>query len=699
MQRRTEWNRCILASLLAFALVFSSTLLIYPSEARRNNLLTVHPGGGAMYASIQDAIDAAHEGDTVYVYRATYYENLIITKSIILQGQDKNATIIDGANNEVNIMIHVSADHVMIRGFTLINSKQAYYSSGLVLHDAHENTISNMIITRCKDGLLLWGDSSHNTVYHNIFLDNTNHATDTGENNSWNLSYPNGGNYWNDVTGADTHSGEKQNDYNPDGIYDAPYQIPGGTASDQYPYVDPNGWKNSRPVAHANGPYLGYVNQAITFDGSRSYDVDGPINCTWDCGDGTQLNGEIVTYTYTEEGTYLLRLTVTDSNHIPTNETTNVTIWDAPTGTHRFTPSDDTYVYQLNTTDSFGDLSMLAVSNTSGNHSVGWQRDVLLHYDLSAIPSCIEITAATLSLYYYGYHEENPVGRTLCLHRLTSPWDEQTVTWKTHPLNTTEILATATIPNEFSWVHWDVTSDLQTTREQGASHEGWQITDETRWGNVNIPIILFKAKETFTVYAPYLEITYTARLMITTTGPYEGLVGEPLYVAPVQLGYGVAPYTWTWDFGDGTISTEEEAAHIYTTAGVYTITVKVEDSNGDYAAAQTTAVIKEPSTTKLSIILREPENALYLAGYKILSLRHPRIIGAINLKVTLGEHDYPITKVEYYIDDSLHATITEPPFEYHWHDRGMFGWHTLTIVVYDYIGTTASCSQHVWKLF
>ena len=48
------------------------------------NTLYVGGSGPGNYTKIQDAIDNASDGDTVFVYNGTYYENVVINKSIDL---------------------------------------------------------------------------------------------------------------------------------------------------------------------------------------------------------------------------------------------------------------------------------------------------------------------------------------------------------------------------------------------------------------------------------------------------------------------------------------------------------------------------------------------------------------------------------------------------------------------------------------
>jgi len=56
------------------------------------NTLYVGGGGPGNYTKIQDAINEASDGDTVYVYddSSPYFENLIMETSINLLGEDRN---------------------------------------------------------------------------------------------------------------------------------------------------------------------------------------------------------------------------------------------------------------------------------------------------------------------------------------------------------------------------------------------------------------------------------------------------------------------------------------------------------------------------------------------------------------------------------------------------------------------------------
>ncbi|MBN1281033.1 MAG: PKD domain-containing protein [Candidatus Thermoplasmatota archaeon] len=61
--------------------------------------------------------------------------------------------------------------------------------------------------------------------------------------------------------------------------------------------------------------------------------------------------------------------------------------------------------------------------------------------------------------------------------------------------------------------------------------------------------------------------------------PNVGSTGETIQFN-VFPDYGQPPYTFSWDFGDGTQSEEKNPTHTYTTGKTYTVTVTVTDQNG-----------------------------------------------------------------------------------------------------------------------
>jgi hypothetical protein len=57
--------------------------------------------------------------------------------------------------------------------------------------------------------------------------------------------------------------------------------------------------------------------------------------------------------------------------------------------------------------------------------------------------------------------------------------------------------------------------------------------------------------------------------------------GERIRFDP-EIGGGFAPYSFEWDFGDGSTSTDERPTHAYKSDGYYTVTLKVTDDRGNW---------------------------------------------------------------------------------------------------------------------
>jgi parallel beta-helix repeat protein len=117
---------------------------------------------------IQDLIDNASDGDTIFIPSGIYYENIIINKTISLIGEDKDTTIIDGEFN--GDVVSISADWVNISGFTIQNGGNEEGGPGIDITSAH-NTIIGNIITHNSYGIILRG--SHNSIKNNIITYNS----------------------------------------------------------------------------------------------------------------------------------------------------------------------------------------------------------------------------------------------------------------------------------------------------------------------------------------------------------------------------------------------------------------------------------------------------------------------------------------------------------------------------------------------
>jgi len=110
---------------------------------------------------------------------------------------------------------------------------------GIVLESAsHSNIIRENTLYDQDEGIEIHSGDG-NLIYHNVFINNNNHARDSGDN-SWDNGYPIGGNYWDDHDGPDDYSGEEQDEPGSDGIIDEGRDIHGGDSIDNYPWTNPH---------------------------------------------------------------------------------------------------------------------------------------------------------------------------------------------------------------------------------------------------------------------------------------------------------------------------------------------------------------------------------------------------------------------------------------------------------------------------
>jgi len=131
--------------LITTVLSVSGTVLMERASnpAPLGDTLYVGGSGPGNYSTIQDAIDAASEGDTIFVYSGTYYESLQIDKTVTLTGEDKNNTFIDGDGS--GNVVDVTADSVNINGFTVRNGN--VWDAGIHVYDSHDSCIFDCIVS------------------------------------------------------------------------------------------------------------------------------------------------------------------------------------------------------------------------------------------------------------------------------------------------------------------------------------------------------------------------------------------------------------------------------------------------------------------------------------------------------------------------------------------------------------------------
>jgi hypothetical protein len=169
----------LLLKTLAIVIILSFICMsITPSSAIDNverfsmsvsdgNILYVGGIGPDNYTRIQDAIDNATDGDTIFVFNGTYYEEVNLYKKINLIGENRDFTTINSLTNISDTVILITADYVKIYSFTITSKNNSIKTTyGIKIKSSYCN-ISNCNIIENSFGIAFFGKSNHNTVYRN----------------------------------------------------------------------------------------------------------------------------------------------------------------------------------------------------------------------------------------------------------------------------------------------------------------------------------------------------------------------------------------------------------------------------------------------------------------------------------------------------------------------------------------------------
>jgi parallel beta-helix repeat protein len=143
-----------------------------------SNGKTLYVGGSGPnnYTKIQDAIDNASDGDTIYVFSGTYLENVIVDNVISLIGENKTTTIIDGGGKDDVVLID-GEDWATISGFTIQNSgKDIWEDAGIDIRTESNTITGNIIKNNSQHGIYCIGEDytwfGYNIIFDNIITNN-----------------------------------------------------------------------------------------------------------------------------------------------------------------------------------------------------------------------------------------------------------------------------------------------------------------------------------------------------------------------------------------------------------------------------------------------------------------------------------------------------------------------------------------------
>jgi len=102
--------------------------------------VTVDDSGGADFLTIQEAVDFAQAGYTVFIYTGTYPENVVVGKELEIVGESRTGVLIDGGGSDG---MTITADRVVLHDLTILNARRGVFQDRTNNTRVYQTTIKD----------------------------------------------------------------------------------------------------------------------------------------------------------------------------------------------------------------------------------------------------------------------------------------------------------------------------------------------------------------------------------------------------------------------------------------------------------------------------------------------------------------------------------------------------------------------------
>ncbi|MGQ1947040.1 glycosyl hydrolase family 18 protein [Geofilum sp. OHC36d9] len=346
----------------------------------------------------------------------------------------------------------------------------------------------------------------------------------------------------------------------------------------------------------ANGPYVADLAQNISFIASATGGI-APYSYNWLMGDGTATDTDQIefSYAYAAEGSYIVTLTVTDSQGSVAKTTTNVIISSTGGTDGDCWPVWVTGAYVGGSQVSYNGINYQAKWWTDGMPGVDdtWENmgvcDGSASDDNDTDGDCWPAWVAGA---YVGGSQVSYNGVNYQAKWWTDGTPGADDTWENMGVCDDGVLDDNDAGSD-CWPAWVAGAYVGASQ---VSHNG--VNYQAKWWTDGTPGI----DDTWENMGTCGSDAVT-EFKVIVEGSFIGLVDSAVIFTAVASG-GTLPYVYSWDFGDDATGSGVSAAHSYSESGIYTVTLTVTDNAGSTSTTNITATI----TNNVITLPNTPEN-------------------------------------------------------------------------------------------
>jgi PKD repeat protein len=345
------------------------------------------------------------------------------------------------------------------------------------------------------------------------------------------------------------------------------------------------GFDVTKPDADAGLDKSLTEDEVFEFNASGSTDNLGIVNWTWDFDDGTMGFGETVSHSYPDAGMYIVTLTVRDIAGYTDVDTLTVYVNNiapvADAGADQNVDEGDLVLLNgSGSSDTISDMSSLIYT---------WYfEDGTVKYGITINHIFLDDGTYTITLMVEddnGYVDSD----TLNVHvNNVAPSASIGGPYSGDEASQIHFSGSASDPGDDTFTfEWDLDNDGQYDDATGQS-SSWNWDDD---GTFTIGLKVTDDDGASSTDSTTVNINNVAPTAIIN-GPYFGneaavidFLGDFTDPSPLDT------VTFSWNFGDGQTSTEQNPSHAYSDNGIYTVTLTTTDDDGGTDSKTTTAIV------------------------------------------------------------------------------------------------------------